>query len=214
MKMRQPIDLHKGLTFPLVLTMMLVTGNLSLGPWVYLALHGSYGILWVAKSRIFPDPTWEEEVPLWFGCGTFVALLAYWIAPVILVLGNALPPPWLVWLTVTMNILGVFLHFVSDAQKYYILRMQRGLIRDGFFARTRNPNYLGEILIYSSFAALSMHWLPFVVLAIFFLGIFLPNMRKKDRSMSRYADWNDYVGRTGLLLPRFPEGLREALKRR
>jgi hypothetical protein len=29
---------------------------------------------------------------------------------------------------------------------------------------TRNPNYLGEILIYASFAILSWHWLPSLVL--------------------------------------------------
>jgi Protein of unknown function (DUF1295) len=47
---------------------------------------------------------------------------------------------------------------VSDAQKFYILRERKGLIEDGLFTRTRNPNYLGEILIYVSFAIMSMHW--------------------------------------------------------
>jgi Protein of unknown function (DUF1295) len=49
----------------------------------------------------------------------------------------------------------MFLHFVGDAQKYYTLRFWSGLIEDGLFARTRNPNYLGETLIYISFATVS-----------------------------------------------------------
>ncbi len=44
-----------------------------------------------------------------------------------------------------------------------MLKVRRGLITDGFFARTRNPNYLGEMMIYGSFAALSMHWIPSMV---------------------------------------------------
>ena len=30
--------------------------NFSLGAWVYLSLHGSYGLLWLAKDFVFPDP--------------------------------------------------------------------------------------------------------------------------------------------------------------
>ena len=53
---------------------------------------------------------------------------------------------------------GVFLHYVSDAQKFFVLQLRKGLIQDGLFARTRNPNYLGEILIYGGFAVASYHW--------------------------------------------------------
>jgi steroid 5-alpha reductase family enzyme len=50
---------------------------------------------------------------------------------------------------------------------------------DGLFTRTRNPNYLGEILIYVSFAILSMHWIPFVVLGAWVFGFFARNMLRK-----------------------------------
>lgn len=202
MKMKHPIDLHKGLTAFVVLGLMAHFDNFSLGPWVYLALHGTYGIMWVLKSRIFPDPTWEEEIPTWKAVGVFATLLAYWVAPYLLVTGGEVPPPWLVCLAVTVNILGVFLHFSSDAHKHFVLKARRGLITDGFFARTRNPNYLGEILIYSGFAIISMHWIPFVILGAFVAGIFVPNMLRKDRSMSRYEEWDDYTARSGLLLPK------------
>jgi len=202
MKMKRPIDLHKGLTAPVVLSMMYAFDNFTLGPWVYLALHGTYGVMWVLKSKTFPDPSWEVEVPLWKGIGIFLSLLLYWAAPLLLVSGGEVPPPWLVCAVVAVNALGTCLHFGSDAQKYFVLKAQRGLITDGFFARTRNPNYLGEILIYGSFAALSMHWIPWLVCALFWGCVFVPNMLKKDRSMSRYDEWNDYTLRSGLLLPR------------
>ena len=83
-----------------------------------------------------------------------------------------------------------------------MLRARRGLIVDGFFARTRNPNYLGEMMIYSSFAVVAGHWLPWVVLVWVWLFLFVPNMLRKDASMARYPEWAAYRARTGLLLPR------------
>ena len=48
-----------------------------------------------------------------------------------------------------------------------------------------------------------MHWLPYAVLAGFVVGVFLPNMRRKDESLARYPEFADYQQRSGLLLPRF-----------
>jgi hypothetical protein len=67
-----------------------------------------------------------------------------------------------------------------------VVKYRKGLITEGFFSRCRNPNYLGEILIYLGFALLAQHWLPFLVLGGFITGVFIPNMLKKDRSLSRY----------------------------
>jgi len=49
---------------------------------------------------------------------------------------------------------------------------------------------------------LVQHWLPFLILAAFIAGIFIPNMIKKDRSLERYSEFADYKTRSGLLLPR------------
>jgi steroid 5-alpha reductase family enzyme len=34
----------------------------------------------------------------------------------------------------------------ADAQKYFTLRVQRGLITSGMFRYIRHPNYLGEMM--------------------------------------------------------------------
>ena len=114
-------------------------------------------------------------------------------------------PPALVGLVIALFVVGVFLHFVGDAQKYFVLRLQPGLIEDGLFARTRNPNYLGEVLIYSAYALMAEHWLPWVVLAGWWT-FFARNMWAKDRSLSRHPGWEDYRRRTGLFLPRLLGG--------
>ncbi|MEG4488738.1 DUF1295 domain-containing protein [Microcoleus sp. D2_18a_B4] len=202
MKLKHFINLHKGLTFPFVLTLMFIYQNFNFGAWVYLALHGTYGLLWLLKDQIYPDKQWEQEISVGTGILGFVLLSLYWIAPFILISSGSQPPLPLVAAAISLNIIGVFLHYTADAQKYYTLKYRSGLITEGFFARSRNTNYLGEILIYGAFAMLVQHWLPFLILAAFFAGVFIPNMIKKDRSLGRYPEFADYKTRSGLLLPR------------
>ncbi len=205
MKIRQIINLHKGLTFFLILGLMFLYKNFSLAPWVYLSLHGTYGFLWLLKDRIYPDRQWEEEIPLWLSPLAFLILGLYWVAPFLLIANGVEVAPSLVALAITINIVGVFLHYSSDAQKYFTLKYRPGLITEGFFARCRNTNYLGEILIYTGFALLAQHWLPFAILSFFAVIVFLPNMRKKDDSLSRYPDFEEYKANSGLILPQlFP----------
>lgn len=201
-KIKHAINLHKALTFIFVLGLMVFYENYKIGAWVYLALHGTYGLIWLLKDKIYPDKKWEEEIPIGMGIVTFILLGLYWVAPFILISSGSEPAFPLIAAVISMNLFGVFLHYSSDAQKYYTLKYQPGLISEGFFARSRNTNYLGEILIYLSFALLSQHWLPLVILAFFASVIFVPNMRKKDSSLARYSEFEKYKGQSGLLFPR------------
>ena len=47
---------------------------------------------------------------------------------------------------------GIWLHHTSDCQKYFVLQASPGLITDGLWSHSRNPNYLGELFILGSFA--------------------------------------------------------------
>jgi protein-S-isoprenylcysteine O-methyltransferase Ste14 len=183
--------------------MMATYHNFSTGAWVYLALHGGYGYLWLLKDRIYPDKRWEEDASLGTGIIAFLALGLYWVAPWLLISRGVEPAAPLLAIAIFANLLGVFLHYTSDAQKYYTLQYHPSLITEGFFARSRNTNYLGELFIYGSFALLSMHWLSFVILGVFAFAVFLPGMRQKDKSLSRYTNFDSYKAQSGLLLPQF-----------
>ena len=213
MKSKHFINLHKGTTFLFVLGLMLIYQNFTLGPWVYLALHSTYGFLWLLKDRLYPDKQWEQEIPWWIGLVGFGVVSLYWVAPFILISSRVEPALPLVASAIALNILGIFLHYGSDAQKYYTLKYRSGLITEGFFARCRNPNYLGEISIYLAFAMLAMHWLPFVILGGFIAGIFIPNMLKKDQSLSRYPEFEFYKANSGLLFPKLVGSHRQAAEK-
>jgi steroid 5-alpha reductase family enzyme len=177
--------------------------NFSTPAFVYLALHGTYSILWLIKEQTYPDRRFQVTIPGFRAfLFVFLPLGSYYVAPYILISQHVSPPPPVIGLAICVSVGGIFLHYVSDAQKYYTLRIQKGLITDGLFRRTRNPNYLGEILIYSGFALLSMHWLPFLILAGWIFGFFLRNMRRKDASISRHEGWEQYKKHSGLLFPR------------
>ena len=205
MKLNQIINLHKGLTFFVVLLLMFTYNNFLLPAWIYLALHGTYGILWLLKENIFPDPYFKDKINITTALFGFIFLGSYWVSPFILISTKPIVPDYLLASSISINIIGVFLHFSSDAQKYFTLKENKRLIQEGFFKRSRNTNYLGEILIYISFAMLSMSYIPFIILAIFFLIIFLPRMIKKDRSLSKYDLFEEYKRNSGLIFPKFNE---------
>ncbi|MES2641375.1 MAG: DUF1295 domain-containing protein [Myxococcota bacterium] len=211
LKLAWVINAQKGGTLPFVLMLMAVTGNWSATAWTYAALHGSYGLCWLLKDRVFPDPGWEQKVTFGAALSAWLLVLGpYWIAPVLIVVGRIEAPPSLLAIATLIYALGVVLMMGSDAQKFFVLKARRGLITDGFFANVRHPNYLGEMMLYGSFALLAQHWAPWAVLAWVWGAVFLPNILRKEASMARYPEWAAYKARSGLLLPRLSAPARLA----
>lgn len=203
MKQKQFIDSHKVVT-GIVVLFLIAWYQQWHNPtaWVYLALHGSYGIMWALKSRIFPDKLWERPSSLLYGLAIWGGLSLYWVAAWLLTWRGVQAPGWYLATCVSLYVFGVFFHFVSDMQKYTALQINPDqLITGGMFRYVRNINYLGELLIYLGFGLLAMHWLPIVILLIWIIVIWLPNMRKKDRSLGRYLEFNNYKRRTNLFIP-------------
>ena len=201
------INLQKGGTLLFVLGLMYGFGDFSATAWTYAALHGSYGFIWLLKDRVFPDPAWQKKLTVGGAINTWLLVLGlYWLAPILLVTRRHEAAPAMLGGAILLYAIGVVLMVASDAQKYFVLRTRRGLITDGFFARTRNPNYLGEMMLYASFAIVAGHLIPWVVLAWVWGGVFWPNMLRKDASLARYPGWPAYRAATGLLLPRLFRG--------
>ena len=69
------------------------------------------------------------------------------------------------------------------------------------FTHTRNPNYMGEILIYTGFCLLADSVVPWLICVSFWLSLFLPNMLAKDKSLSRYKEFAAYKARSGMVVP-------------
>ena len=81
-KQKYFIDFHKGIT-PIFIIALISCFN----QWnnfialIYLALHGTYGILWITKSYIYPDKQWESKTGILYGLFIWAGLSLYWISP-------------------------------------------------------------------------------------------------------------------------------------
>lgn len=178
----------------------------SIAAWIYLAMHGSYGLVWYLKEKAFPDPNWQVGITAVGAINAIVLGLGwYWVFGWLLISGHggSYPIDARPWFTICISlvILGSVVMIAADAQKFFILRIQRGLITYGMFRLIRHPNYTGEMMIYLGFALLVWNWIPFVVLAWIWFGLFAANMIAKEASMSRYPEWADYKRRTKWLIP-------------
>lgn len=98
---------------------------------------------------------------------------------------------------------GQFLMIGADAQKYFVLQVRKGLLDYGFFERTRNPNYLGEILIYLAFGIVAQSWAVYCFLVTVWATVFHLNMINKELSLSQKIGYEEYKARSYYLLPRF-----------
>ena len=208
-KLAWVINFQKAGTFALLGGLMWHYQNTSTAAWVYLAMHGSYGLVWILKDVAFPDPAWQQRVTIGGGINAFLFVLGwYWVFGWLLISGASRPtyplsqPVWFA-LCISLFTLGLTVMLSADAQKHFTLKYSPGLITTGMFRHVRHPNYLGEMTIYGAFALLVWHWLPLIVLAWVWIGIFAVNMIYKEASMSRYPEWEAYRARTGWLLPKF-----------
>lgn len=187
----------------LVLLTMTVLAATSAAAGCWLLAAGTYGLLWCWKSQAFPDRQWEQPVSLWYGVGViWGALSLYWVAPYLIVSRRTTPPPAYLGMCVALFGLGVFLHFASDMQKHVELQLRPGkLITDKLWARCRNPNYLGELLIYLGFQLLAMHWVPLLCLGLMVCCYWVPNMLRKDASLARYPEFAAWKARSWMIIP-------------
>ncbi|MCE7737591.1 MAG: DUF1295 domain-containing protein [Candidatus Heimdallarchaeota archaeon] len=203
MKEKHVIDTFKILTGPIVLILMGIFDQWdNTTAWVYLAIHGTYGYLWVMKSKMFPDKSWEINATIFRRFWISSGLVGYWIAPFLLMYYEYSAPNWVIAITVSLWGFGVFWHFSADMQKYLSLKLNPGkLFTDGVWSKVRNPNYFGEFLIYLSYSILSGHWFPFIFLVFIMAVEWMPNISRKENSLSRYEEFNDWKKESKLLIP-------------
>jgi|TARA_B100001250_G_scaffold200486_1_gene171915 steroid 5-alpha reductase family enzyme len=203
-KQKHYIDLHKGATFLYILFLIFINDSnvTNINAYVYLALHGTYGILWILKSNIFPDRQWESKCSVWYGLLIWFGLSLYWVAPYIIITDSIESSNWYIAMCISIYIFGVFFHFTSDMQKFIQLHYNpNNLITDVMFAKIRNINYLGELFIYLGFSLLAMSIIPIVALLSFVIIIWIPNMIRKDKSLSKYQNFEEYKKNTNSLFP-------------
>ncbi len=84
----------------------------------------------------------------------------------------------------------------------YVKKNQE-LTRTGPYAYTRNPLYLGSMLIAFGFAGASRSWVVLVALAVLFAVIYWPTIRSEEAFLrGEFAEFEEYARAVPRLLPR------------
>lgn len=83
------------------------------------------------------------------------------------------------------------------------VRKNESLATSGPYAYTRNPLYLGSLLIGIGFALAARSWWVGAVLVVLFFVIYLPVIRGEERFLrEKFPQFDDYARRVPRMLPR------------
>ena len=129
------------------------------------------------------------RVPL----GFVFALLYFWLArPTVksILIGAALVVP------------GLMIRALASGQ----LQKNEQLATGGPYAHTRNPLYLGSLILAIGFAVASRSWWIVAGIVLLFLGIYLPVIRAEETFLrERFPQFEDYARHVPRFFPRlFP----------
>ena len=126
------------------------------------------------------------RVPLGFG----FAVLYLWLArPTwrFLVLGSLLIVP------------GLLIRALASGH----VRKNQALATSGPYAYTRNPLYLGSLLIGVGFAVAARSWWVGVLLVVMFFAIYMPVIRGEENFLTeKFPEFGEYARRVPRMLPR------------
>ena len=83
------------------------------------------------------------------------------------------------------------------------VRKNAELTTTGPYAYTRNPLYLGSILIACGFAIASRSWMVVIICVVLFTAIYLPVIRSEEQFLrTQFLGFDDYCERVPRLIPR------------
>lgn len=83
------------------------------------------------------------------------------------------------------------------------VRKNEALATSGPYAYTRNPLYLGSLLIGIGFAVAARSWWVGVLLAVMFFAIYLPVIRDEENFLrQKFPEFDEYARHVPRMLPR------------
>ncbi|MGA7219296.1 MAG: isoprenylcysteine carboxylmethyltransferase family protein [Candidatus Sulfotelmatobacter sp.] len=84
------------------------------------------------------------------------------------------------------------------------VRKNESLAMSGPYAYTRNPLYLGSLLMGLGFCVAARSWWVGVALIVMFFAIYLPVIRDEETFLRReFPEFEEYARRVPRMLPRF-----------
>lgn len=109
------------------------------------------------------------------------------------------PKPLAIGLSLLLVLPGLWLR--GYAAGY--VKKNKELTQTGPYAHTRNPLYLGSVLIAAGFAVALLSWIVAIMLAAMFLIIYVPVIASEERFLrANFADFDVYCRHVPRIIPR------------
>ena len=199
------INTQKTGTIILMSFLMYYYQNFSDGAWLYLSLHGTYGLIWLLKDMVFPDKSFQHKLAILPSILVALFLLSYWLMgfEVMSGIGDQSPSPKKIFGCFFLFSIGNILMICTDFQKFLELKYKKGLIDDLFLKNNRNTNYFGEILVYLTFAIACGRKEGYIMLISEWIIFFGSRIYIKDLRLAKKHGFEKYKKNSYIILFKF-----------
>jgi protein-S-isoprenylcysteine O-methyltransferase Ste14 len=111
-------------------------------------------------------------------------------------------PSWLsIFVGSSISVIGLIIRALASGH----VRKNEQLTTTGPYAYTRNPLYLGSLIIALGFTLASRSWIIGAIAAAMLVGIYVPVIRSEERFLSaRFPEFDEYCHDVPRLFPRWP----------
>jgi protein-S-isoprenylcysteine O-methyltransferase Ste14 len=108
------------------------------------------------------------------------------------------------WFSIALSTVGIVPGLVIRALASGHVRKNESLATSGPYAHTRNPLYLGSLLMGLGFVVAARSWWVGALLVLMFLAIYLPVIRDEEIFLrQKFPQFDEYARRVPRMLPRF-----------
>jgi protein-S-isoprenylcysteine O-methyltransferase Ste14 len=108
------------------------------------------------------------------------------------------------WTSIALGAIVALMGVAIRASASGHVKKNAELTRTGPYAYTRNPLYLGSIVIAAGFAIAALSIWIVLLLAIMFIAIYVPVIRSEESFLrTTFSDFDDYCRRVPRIIPRF-----------
>jgi protein-S-isoprenylcysteine O-methyltransferase Ste14 len=107
------------------------------------------------------------------------------------------------WLSLAVGVFGILPGLLVRALASGHVRKNEALATSGPYAYTRNPLYLGSLLIGIGFALAARSWWVGIVLVAMFFAIYVPVIRDEEEFLrQKFPEFEEYARRVPRMWPR------------
>jgi len=107
------------------------------------------------------------------------------------------------WRSIAMGVIGIGTGLLIRALASGHVRKNEALATTGPYAYTRNPLYLGSLVMGLGFAVAARSWWVGAALVVMFVAIYLPVIRDEERFLrQKFPEFEEYARRVPKMWPR------------